>query len=273
MKKFEFRKIVFVLLIVALVLSACGRSKKEGMIKTGFNQAQEHWSSTVALEAGLTGQYRVIMTDVSTGYQAIKLKYPLVGECFTNSDTVIQNAVEGRYNSSAQTEGETASRPTGQIDTALMFNALVVNESYPDLSICQQMQADLGNEISRWNADKSDNFAVFWDMMREYDLHTQGELARSLTVDLLQVLANEAEKAGLTTVPSYIYPTFQLKVDTRSQTICDYYQMNWNPALNNCTLIGQAAYEYMNRLFISPDVAAAFDAGEDTLNPLDSGGN
>lgn len=247
-------------LIAALavtLLSACGG------VADRMNEVRDHWNATVQLENLAEAQYLKIQTQTNEGYMAIKNQYPLADQCFKNSGRVLQDAVAGRYD-----RGVGKEKPTGTVDQPAFVNALVVNEAYPgDIKECQALQSKIARDITTWRMGRANEFGQLWDMKVKLDGQYTGDLYRAMAVQLLQYAQSEAQKRGVD-IPNYVYPTFNLEAVTRDSKICEYYQMKWNPALNQCTLTARAAYDYIFRPITAPEVQKSFDSGIDNLNPI-----
>jgi len=257
--KRRFTLISFVIL-VSIVLGACAGS---GRSTRRLGEVRNHWNATVALENQAEGQYLKVQTTTNEGYQSIKNQFPLADQCFESSGNVIREAVEGRYDTTA---GEQA--PSGEVNTPALINALVVSEAYPgDITVCQNLKVKVADAITVWRQSRLNEFGVLWDLKVQLDGQYQGDLYRSLAVDLLQYAESEAKRLGVP-VPDYVYPTFHLEAHTRDEAICSYYDTLWNPALNECVLKGQPAYDFIFRPVLAAEVSESFDSGVDDLDPL-----
>jgi hypothetical protein len=252
----------------AWALGACSAPGSDTVRKMSV---REHWNQTVAMEDVAEGYFAMTVQRTNEGFMAIRNKYPLAEQCFVDSERVLTNAVSGRYDTSATDADTTNNRPTGEVNGVMIGKALVVNEAYPgDIEICQKMKDDIADDITVWRAQRANDFAQLWDAKVDLDIQYQGDLFRSLAVDLLNYAKEQAEKLGVP-VPEYVYPTFHLEVVSKDKDICDYYGVDWNGGLNQCTLRAKAAREYMFRPFVSAAVQDSFDSGVDDLNPLDDG--
>jgi hypothetical protein len=253
--------ILLALLVVVVAVSGC----IPGGAGRRMDEVRKHWNAGVAIENEGEAKFAVTVQDTNEGFQYLKSAYPLIGECYSNSDEVIKNAVSGRYDNNV---GENEA-PSGEVNGLAIGQALVVNEAYPgDITECQQMASRLIEDLKIWRQKRSNNFRELWEIKRRLDTHYQGDLYRSLAVDLLQFAQEEATKLGVP-IPQYVYPTFHLEVVSRDEEICSYYRAEWNTALNQCTLNGKGAYEYMFRPFVAAEVQDSFDSGEDNLNPFE----
>lgn len=258
----------FVLVIVAilLTLAAC----VPGANRRRTESVRQHWNNTVHIENETEALFGHIVQSTNEGYQEISIKYPLARQCFENSGEVLREAVAGRYDTSLFDDDPDA-EPSFEVSGVAIGQALVVNEAYPgDIAECQRLMTQIAEDISVWRQSRANNFRDLWDHKQDLDTQYQGDLYRSLAVDLMQYAQEQAIKAGVP-VPSYVYPTFHLEVVTRDHDICDYYRTDWNPALNQCVLNAKAAYEFMFRPFVAAEVQESFDSGVDDLNPLDQG--
>lgn len=245
--------------VFVLALTACNP------VEDQLRQVNDHWAAAVELENAVDAQFRRIMTATNEGYMQIRNTYPLIDQCFENSGEVITNAVQGRYvaagNENAAVE---------EVNGFAIGQALVVNENYPgDITVCQELIQNISDDIEIWRQGRSEEFARLWDMKANLDTHYNEDLVTTYRNELINIAREEATRLGITDFSgTQIYPTFHLEAETRDRNICDWYQASWNPALNNCNLSGQGAYDYIFRTFVSVEVQSDFDAGIDTLDPL-----
>jgi len=266
---FKFRKIRLVAVVLLFVLAmACvpgaGARKTAGV--------REHWNNTVAMEDTVEAQFAFIVQSTNEGYQEIKTKYPLVDQCFVNSGNVLHDAVAGRYDNSVLDPNAPTNSPTGDVNGLAIGRALVINEAYPgDVAECQRLTSEVAGDVSVWRKSRINEFRHLWDMKQDLDTQYQGDLYRAIAIDLLQFAQDEAVRLGVA-VPKYVYPTFHLEVVSRDQDICQYYQAEWNPALQQCRLNGQGAYDYIFRPFVAVEVQESFDSGIDDLDPFNNRG-
>jgi hypothetical protein len=256
---------LFVLFLVTFAALACvpgggGRRMEE---------VRDHWEDTVALEDTVESEFAFIVQSTNEGFMQIRTEYPLAEECFENSGEVIQDAVSGRYDNTALDGNANDEAPSGNVNGVAIGQALAVVENYPgDIERCQEMIQKIADDITVWRQSRINEFRHLWDLKQDLDTQYQGELYRSLFVDLGQYAEERAREAGIP-VPDYIYPTFHLEVVSKDREICDYYGTEWNSAFDQCRLSGQGAYDYIFRPFVSAEVQESFDSGNDDLNPLE----
>lgn len=261
-----------ILVLMTLLLSACGAP---GSAEVLLKQVDDHWSQTVAMENDAEAQHLLIFTNMSERFQALKIKYPLLDQCYANWGDTAEQVVAGRYDTNAGSESEP---PSGVVDMGKLINALVVVEDTPEgLELCNQQLMNYGDEVTAWRLSQIDMFAKLWDQKADLDTQYYGELARALAVQLLQKAGTEFMKTDLAAhfaPPKIWYPTFNLEARLYDAQQCAdfvaYYpgQAVWNPALKECKLIGQAAYDVIFRPILAAEVRDVINTGVDDLNPI-----
>jgi len=255
-------KFVLLVLVIFTFLSGCIPAP----VGRRMEEVRKHWDETVLLENMAEAQYLKIASQTSEGYMQIKNTYPLVDVCFKESGKVLTDAVAGRYDNGVGKE-----RPSGQVNQAALATALVVNENYPgNIKECQELVTKVSRDISNWRTQRSNEFGILWDMKVKLDTQYTGDLYRALAVQLLQYAQEQAKKIGVNP-PSYVYPTFNLEAICRDKDICGYYKSAWNPALNQCKLDSQSAYEFIFSPVTAVEVQQSMDKKKDDLDPLKKG--
>lgn len=265
------RKVVAFLLALA-VLAACGVPGSGGV---ALKEISDHWSATVAIENDGEAQHKLIFTNMSERFQALKIKYPLLDSCYANWSEAATEVVAGRYDTNA---GSTTEPPSGTVNMPALINALVVTEDTPEgLELCNKQVQDYGAEVTTWRLSNIDLFAKLWDIKADLDGMYFGQIGRALAVQLLQYAGTEFMKTDLAAhfaPPKVWFPTFNLEASIYDRTQCDdfiaYYpgQALWNPAVKECKLIGQAAYDVIFRPVLAAEVRETINTGIDDLNPI-----
>lgn len=260
------------IVIATLLLTSCGAP---GAAKVAIAEVDKHWSQTVTMENDVEAQDLLIDTNMNERFSALKIKYPLLPQCYKNWEEAATGVVAGRYDTNA---GSTTEPPSGVVDMAKLNNFLVVVEDTPQgLELCNQNLMNYGDEVTAWRLSQIDLFAKLWDMKSDLDTQYYGELGRALAVQLLQKAGTEFMKTDLAAhfaPPKVWYPTFNLEARVYDQGLCgefaDYYpgQASWNPAMKQCHLIGQAAYDKIFSPLLAPEIRDVNDTNIDDLNPI-----
>ncbi len=264
---------IIALTLVLTLLAACGGAP--GSIQVGLKEISDHWSATVSMENGAEAQDKLIFTNMSERFRALQIKYPLLPQCYANWGTTAEQVVAGRYDTNA---GSTTEPPSGMVNTPALINALVVTEDTPQgLELCNQNLMNWGDEVTTWRLSQIDLFAKQWENKRHLDDQYFGQIGRALAVQLLQYAGTEFMKTDLAAhfaPPKIWYPTFNLEKSIYDRDLCDeliaYYpgQAVWNPAVKECKLIGQAAYDVIFRPVLAAEVRDVVNTGIDDLNPI-----
>lgn len=274
--KTNFYRLLVLFVLTSIVLTSCGAP---GAVKVAIKEVDDHWSQTALTENEAEAQKNLINSNTSGRFLALKIKYALLEQCYVNWGDTAEQVVAGRYDTNA---GSTTEPPSGVVDTGKLINALVVVEDTPEgLELCNQQLMNYGDEVTTWRLSEIDMFAKLWDLKVDVDTLYTGELARAIAVQLLQKAGTEFMKTDLAAhfaPPKVWYPTFNLEAHIYDPALCQefvaYYpgQAVWNPALKDCHLIGQAAYDVIFRPVLAAEVRNVNDTGVDDLNPIPTPG-
>lgn len=257
--------------IIFLILStwACGASAP-GSENVGLQQIADHYSQTVPIELSAVAQAKTAYFNMDQKYKALLGKYPILEQCPKSWGDAARGVMEGRYDNTNE-EGQ----PTGVVNSQLAIDALMVTEDNPEgLEKCTQLFQDYSNEVTAWRVSNIDQFTKLWDIEQDLATMYYGEVGTALAVKLLDYVGAEFMKTDLAlhfAPPRVWYPTFNLKFSIYDQDRCEVFkevypgQAYWNPALSECQLIGNAAYDVIFRPPFSREMRDTITTGEEDL--------
>lgn len=269
-----------VLVVVTVLLMACAGSPSgssaaaPGSFGVMTKVVGDTWAAAVKIENLAEAQDKSIFTITNEKYMALKTKYPLLEQCYKNWSTAAVDVVTGRYDTNA---GSKTDKPSGQVNTPALINALVVNEGYPgSLDECNRNVTAYGNEVTAFRQSRIDAYVRLWEIKRDLDTVYTGDLSTAFVTQMLQFAGNEYMRSDVSkrfAPPKFWFPTFNLEASIyepgQCQDFINYYpgQALWNPAVKECKLIGQAAYDVIFRPVLSAEVRDMRNSGIDNLNP------
>jgi hypothetical protein len=263
-----FPQLILLFLAIALLTSGCGAP---GAAKVTLQEVETYWASTVAIENRAEADWLAMLTRRSEGLQNLKNQYPLIDVCFTGVQAM-EDVVTGRYDKRTE-DGQ----PTGVVDPQLMINAQLVNENYPDQTVCQELVFKIASDTTAWRLGNIDAFNKIWDDKEDLDRKYFGELNAALVNQLLQYAGTEFMKTDLAThfaPPKVWFPTFNLEAFVTDETQCGYFtedfpgQARWVRSTNRCQLIGQAAYMIIFQGIFAPEIFNEVNTGVDQSEPF-----
>lgn len=296
--------VLFILLVLTMSACATAPSVPVPSIptqlKVAYLGAAKSYESLVKKETDITALYQKWEENRSNwmagaGDQKAGV---VVDECYAKTTDAVTQMAAGVFGKDAQGNPVNA-----DAENKAFINALGTGGSLyaGNLDRCQQAALDLASYI-RANREKDAGTRNMWlDMIRSYDLdqvktpdiavvlhfyNQYGpEVAQMVQKGEQQLLDKLAAENGLKALPySFIgFPTAALKVLTKSKEICqgynevytgktpppgDYnkllFQTDYDSVVGSCTLYRRAAYNYMNRLFVTTTAAQQFDTSTDT---------
>lgn len=263
---------LFSIIGIVLILGGCGAAdapfNSSGPVGP---EAQQMWSDAVTVENQMSALYATIETDLGSGYNLIQNENPEIDRCYSNYKDVETAALKGQYDNNVGNKPST----NPSINSSLILQSLKPI-SVGDVARCQQLEQKLVNDITVWRTTEATNFRQLWDVRSHLNQVEKGNINMDMKQELLKIMIEKMPAdSHIPQTITYLFPTFNLNVVTRNQSICDFYHdykrvdyCDWNPALKDGTLIAMAALDYMSRPFVPAQVSSALDCGNDNLNPL-----
>jgi len=294
-----FRLIVMV--VIVCILTSCRSATPTPLsglakIRPYYVAAGKIYTDMVKRETAISTDYQAWEEFYSQMLVGAGDQLTIANQCFTNTENAVAGMAAAVFGQDAQGNPVSAAQ-----ENQAFVNALGTGGSLyaGNVDKCQQVALDLAQYI-RVNREAGYNKRVkVIDMLRSYDLAqvetvemaammrfynqygpSVAEFAQYWEQKLVDQIAAEE---GLTTLPyDFIgFPTGALKVQVGNQKICDkyneiytgvipvssgrnkaLYQVEMN-TMGGCTLMRRAAYEYMNRLFVSKQAGTRLDCGID----------
>jgi len=247
---------VFATIVLAAIMTGCGAV---GSVNSAIQQMREYYTRGVHLETAWSAAFAASEKVYSDGMQSILDQTPLANQCFTNTGA-IKSALAGVYDQN------------GQMAPGQFSNAIAINQSYPDVTVCQKALTSLMTQIAAWRQTNTDAAKINLQYQAEFLNFMNDDVMKRFVTDFIQNHQAEFKSAGLPT--SFLgFPTDNLHAELRDQEICNYYgsqqlsnplyMASWNRALGTCQLKRQAAFEFMTRLLVTGQTVNRYNCGLD----------
>lgn len=300
--------VLFVIVAFSFVLAACGGGKAAEPSKfaaAGWKEVLEFndlYTQTYNAETSASAAFKDWWAYVDNGFKEIKdLKF-LSDNCYSNADKILKDGTIGMYDTSRAADGA----PNGVLDTTKLVSALVVNDLYPaHASECASKLDFVMTKVVEVRTKGYEKQSLFIDRMRALDNLYNDTLPKAVGKRLLDnygvefiAYANGMLKDhGIAEFPADFigFPTTGLNVNTKDREWYQHYAdimdgikpvtdrrfskemyyVIWSGPENKgeATLFRQAAYEFMNRSFLSADTQNSISCGDsgpslsETTNP------
>lgn len=299
-KRFAF---LFSVMMLIMTMVACGGSSAppapKGLsqqLKIAYIEGASVYEDLVGDESLISGNYRVWQEDFSKLIAGAGDQAFIMNNCYQNFNEAIPAAAAAVFGQTGENNPITSEQ-----QNEAFFNALVSSNFYAgNIELCQQAGMDIMEYL---RVQRDANFGLrtlVIDQFRSYDLSQRSnpkiatvmhfynqygpEIARLIENGEGYLLDQLAAENNLEPLPiDFIgFPTAALEVSVSDVSICQRYQRiydgldpapggrnpnlfltEYDPVVGSCRLYRQAAYNYMDRLFVTQQAGRQLDCGTD----------
>jgi hypothetical protein len=302
--------LLFVLLFLAACSSGGGKPTLSQNLKVAYLESAAMYEELVAQESLISGNYRVWQEDFSRLLGGARDQASVMEMCYSNFNETVPGAAMAVF-------GVDGEEDAAEQDQAFI-NALAGTNFYAgNIDRCQQAALDLMDYL---RVQRNSNFGLrsqVIDQIRSYDLsqrsnpkiaaimHFYNQYSPEMSAMIERgegfLLDQLAAENSLEPLPiDFIgFPTAALEVATSDIRFCEQYQRiydgldpapggrnpelfltEFDPIVDSCRLYRQAAYNYMDRLFVTQQAGVQLDCGTDVgpfeqldenCNPIEDG--
>lgn len=286
MKKLSLAvKVVFVLLVSAVIACSCnpfgllGNAPEGVTVPSNATEARKLYTQVVQAEIGDTAYNKRYTSAYSQGFQKIVEQNTVAKSCTKDLDKLVSDAMAGRFSN----VDPTTNRPEPTVNQGIAIKAYAPTEGYPAGIDCSGLYDKLFKEVGLWRSNNADMSGVLFDRIAARHKLYRSDIVTTIQLDLVTVVAGEAAAKGYPYAKKFIFPTYNLEVDSHSKPLCEYYTKlandpatkddgyivpgPWNPVTETCILRGLAADEHMSTVIVVDEVAKTFDTKKDS-SPL-----